>query len=530
MSGEKKDNIKNQGKSNDKNRIENKHKVTNKGNNIKGNVLNGTLYECFTRFYGVILATFLLIIFAVFFLNDKNITTQTVQIFFIGGLVPLGLFTVYMLSKKKLDANTMIVLIIITGILLRVVYTLYSPFTIRQHDVIGSSFNHLDYIKLLANKMTLPQVDYCQAYHPPVHHGLSAIFYSLGKSMGLNDFYAFRLVQVEMIFLNSMTMIFFYKILKEIKCKKLIAILAIAIFAFYPYNIYFAAFLNNDNTMLFFYTVTLYYIIKWLNANTYKNVVLMAVFLSISILTKKPAIILIPIILAAFIAAYLKKRDSIELLVKQFALFMCISVPLSISFQLRNYIMFKQGLTYAPGVGFEKYANTLKNLFYIPLKGIFKQPFTPDPYTGKSELFADYALKSSLFGEWRFPSLESIASMLIIITLVIGIIIVLYLIIANKKLLNGHGFVFVLNLILPLALLLQSRLSNPVVCAQNFRYAIAALISVAFFYGCSVNKFSGTRFKFMKYVLYACTIAFCIISAAFILKIGMAPSDAYNYQ
>jgi hypothetical protein len=378
--------------------------------------------------------------------------------------------------------------------------------------------------------MSLPDVGYCQAYHPPLHHIISAIIYKFGNIIGLSDYYSFRLVQVEMIFLNSLTLIYFYKILKEFKPKKMVTLAALAVFAFFPYNIFFASFLNNDNTMYFFYILTVYYMIRWMKNKSTKNVVLMALFMSLTILAKKNGIILIPTVIAVFIAAFMRDRASAKNIAKQAGVFLVISVPLSIGYSIRNFVLFNQSLMYVPEVNFEKYANTLKNLFYIPIQGLFTQPFTQDPFSGRSELFADYVLKSSLFGEWRFEGLENIATAFLLSTAVLIIVLAAYLIVQNKKLLKGFGFIFLLCLVLPFALLFQSRLSNPVVCGQNFRYAGVGLISAAFFYGHAVNKFSNSRFKFMKYIFTFVTVAFCLISAIFILKIGVASPGAYEFK
>jgi len=510
-------------------------KARNKGKSSKNdkkhdNSFSGIVQRVTKNFYVPILAIFLLLVYAVFFLNDKSIGTTDIQLSFFICIIPVIGYAVYLKIKKKLDTNSLAIMIIITGILLRVVYTLYTPFTIRQHDVIGSSFSHLDYIRYMAEKLSLPNVGYCQAYHPPLHYIICAVFYKLGKIIGLSNFYSFRLVQIEMVFLNSMTLIYFYKILKEFKPKKSVILAAVAIFAFFPYNIYFASFLNNDNTMFFFHIITVYYMIRWMQDKSIKNVVLMALFMSLTMLTKKNGIILIPIALAVFATALLRDRKSSKNVLKQAGIFLTISIPLCIIYPIRNFVMFGQGLMYAPDVNFERYANTLKNLLYIPIRGFVEQPFTQDPFTGRSELFADYVLKSSLFGEWRFEGLEKIATLLLFATAALIIILAVYIIVQNVKLLRGKGFILLLCLILPFGLLLQSRLSFPVVCAQNFRYAGVGLIGAAFFYGHAVNKFSNSRFKFMKYLFAVITIAFCVISAAFILKIGVASQGVYDYS
>lgn len=479
--------------------------------------------------YILSLSVFLIAMFFFYFLNSKSLSTTAIQISFTAALIPLAGFAAYLASKGKLKPDTLPAFVIVLGVFLRVVYTVYTPFTLRQHDVIGSSFNHIDYIKRMADTMSLPNVDYCQAYHPPVHHALSSIFYSFGKVFGLSEFNSLRLVQLFMVFLSCMTLILVYKIFKQIKLSNSVILTGVSIFAFFPYNIYFASFLNNDNTMYFFYTLSFYCLIRWIYNKNIKNMTLLSIAVSIAMLTKKNAVIIFPIIITAFIVVLIQNRKSYMSYLNQYSLFFAVSIPLSLSYPIRQYILFKQSFFYAPGVDFDKYPNTLKNLFYIPFKGLIKKPFTEDPYSGSGELFSDYALKSSLFGEWRFPGLETIATLLLFSVIIVFVIISIYIILENKNIFKGYGYLFVLNLILPYALLFQSRLSNPVVCAQNFRYAALMLISVAYFYGKAVERFSHTKLNFLKYVMAACTVAFCLLSTVFILQIGAAPADAYNY-
>ncbi len=481
-----------------------------------------------TDHYSSCLAVFLIVMFFFYFLNSKSLSTTAIQISFAAAVIPLAGIVLYLVLKGRLKLNSLPVFVIIVGVFLRVVYTIYTPILVRQHDVAGSDFSHIDYIKHIANTLSLPNTGVAEGYQPPVHHALSAVFYCVGKVCGLSEFNSLRLVQVFMVFLSCMTLVLVYKIFIMVKLNNTVILAGISIFAFYPYNIYFASFLNNDNTMFFFYTLSLYCLIRWLNDKSITNMVFLSLAVSVTMLTKKNAVIIFPIICLAFLVVLIQNRKSYSNYLRQYPIFFTISIPLSLSYPLRQYMLFKQSFFYAPGVNFERYPNTLKNLFYIPIEGFIKSPFTADPMDGNSALFSDYALKSSLFGEWRFSGLETIGTLLLFSVLILLVIIAIYILLEYKKLFKGYGYLFVLNLILPYGLLFQSRLSTPVVCAQNFRYAALMLISVAYFYGKAVERFSNTNLKFLKYVMAACTIAFCLLSTVFILKIGVAHPDAYK--
>lgn len=510
--------------------MQNKHKQSNnkkikqKSNNIIN--VNSTNYLN-SKLYIFILALFLFTTFVIYYLLNGNISTTGVQIFFIAVFIALTSYAIYLFVNKQLKMSTVTIMVIILGITLRVCYMLYTNYDTRQHDVIGSSFGHLEYIRYLAKNWSLPDVGYCQAYHPPLHHLICAVIYSIGKSVGMSEFFSLRLVEMGMVFLSSLTLIYFYKILKELKCPGTVILSGVSIFAFHPTNIYFSVFLNNDGTMLFFYVLTLYFLLKWRNNKTMKNIIWVAISTSLAILTKKPSVLILPIIFIVFLIAFLKNKKNYKLYLDQFIVYLSISVPLSISYQLRNLILFNQGLGYAPGVDFPHYSNSLYNLFYIPVKSLFLHPFTEDPYTGDNQLFSQYLFKSSLFGEWRFPGLEKVASVLVFFAVIVLLISIVSIFIQKKDEIKKNGYIFLLNLILPMLMIFKARIDSPVVCGQNFRYVAPILISLSYFIGIAVYKSENFKYKFLKYFIAAGIVLFCSMSAVFILQIGV-PANMPN--
>ena len=102
---------------------------------------------------------------------------QFIQLLMLGSLFVLGLVLTFYWRKKKLDDKKILEGVILAGLIMRIGYMLYTPITLRQHDI-GSidtiATGHLNYIfEILAGH--LPDVNLGQFYHPPLYHYLSAL-------------------------------------------------------------------------------------------------------------------------------------------------------------------------------------------------------------------------------------------------------------------------------------------------------------------------------------------------------------------
>lgn len=80
---------------------------------------------------------------------------------------------------------------ILMGILIRLLYVLYTPYTVGQHDTgfIGDEGGHIPYIEYcLRGEPVFHQFDSrlrTQFYHPPLHHLASALFVKGNLALGV---------------------------------------------------------------------------------------------------------------------------------------------------------------------------------------------------------------------------------------------------------------------------------------------------------------------------------------------------------
>ncbi|MGI6779035.1 MAG: ArnT family glycosyltransferase [Acetivibrionales bacterium] len=473
---------------------------------------------------------FAVILFVILMIIDLSnshtgyFTPEGLKLAFIAVVGYTLVFILYLYTVKKLDTGFLSVAVILTGIFLRVCYMLYTGPGTRTYDVYREQWGHLDYIRYIADNLSLPPVNVCQAYHPPLHHIISAVALKLAKLLVSNEFLELKLVQAVTAILNIFTLITFYRMLKILKCSKGVILAGVSIFAFHPTNIYFSSRINNDNTMFFFYILAFYFLLRWINEKSLKNMVLLAVFSSLAVMAKLSGVMLIPVIASAFALSLANSFGDYKKYLKQFMVFCWIYLPLSLSYQIRNYFMFDQDFGYVPsfGRGFEP---DFFNLVYIPVGNIIRNPFNNGGIEG-GEFFLEFLLKSSLFGEWEFPGLESLALMLIILSVLNLIILFIYIILSRKRILYNHGYLFVLNLIIPFILAAKFRTDYPVACSQDFRYIAPVLISVSYFLGKAAgghtaagNSLKANAYVF-RYITSGSVAAFCIASSVFVLMLS----------
>jgi hypothetical protein len=490
----------------------------------------------YKKYQFVLLLYFLFILYFIYLVYPSSVNTLVIQLCFTNFILFLMIYALVLLNHKELTGEHLIRLCIMLGIALRLMYTLYNPYDFRQHDVVYS-WGHLDYIRYIAEHKSLPQTAEGLTYHPPVHHILSAMIYATGKFLQFSEHDIFRFIQFFMVVLSSYTLIFFYKILIELKCNLITRGVAIALFAFYPSNIYLASWINNDNTLFFFYVISFYWLIKWKNKPVLSHIIILAIFVALTNLTKKVGVFLIPITLATICFEGFKKWQAQKnqlrgtkvrfKLIKNFPyfnhliLFLLIVIPLAFSFQLRQYFFFKQDLFYIPIPSLKVIPSTWFNFFHFPINELFSHPFPNDPLSGNNDYFLYYLFQTSLFGEWQYTGLEISASLLVITSLLNLVFLFIYFAIPQTGRYWDDGYIFMLNLLIFFLAIFKFRLDCPFVCTQNFRYITPLLISTAYFTGRAVDVVASKNKLIARVIVWPLLILQNIFAILFINLIGM---------
>ena len=88
-----------------------------------------------------------------------------------------GAFIAYMGITKRLTTRHIVIMILLAGYVIRVGYMLYTPATVRQHDMYSKRFNgHEAYAWTIFETGALPTHNDYQFYHPPLNAMIQAVF------------------------------------------------------------------------------------------------------------------------------------------------------------------------------------------------------------------------------------------------------------------------------------------------------------------------------------------------------------------
>ena len=476
----------------------------------------------------------------------------------ITGLSALLVITVCLWLAKQLTAKRGVLLLFAAGFLLRLCYVLYTTVVTRQHDVwyfTNGDFygfyhqRHAEYIEYIATYLNLPVTDptavgLSQLYHPPFHHLLAGLWLRLNTLLGFSYPAACENIQLLTLFYSCAIMVLGYKILRFLGCKGFSLFLPLAILTFHPTFILMAGSVNNDLLSITLAIYALYATLRWAKEPTVKHIVLIALGVGFSMMSKLSGGLVAPAIALVFVWKWWesaqKKNGSFFPLFRQFALFGIICIPLALWWQTRNLILFDLPLTYVPALsensgqylGDYTVAQRLLGVPKESLREIFvvwRDQGIQAEYNEFNCLLA--LLKSSMFGEFTlFDSASPLALhkagivaskilfyanfALIACSLGCGI----YLFTKKEQRHSPAFWLFALVWGVLLVSYIRFCFSYPQTCTQNFRYAVPTLMAGCAWLGLGLKY---TKNRIFCGVLTACTLVFCLGSATCYTLLGL---------
>ncbi len=410
-----------------------------------------TLFEF--RYLILIAACFFTCFFNVYKGWTEKVKYPGQLIFILGLIFVMFAYFVTFWNTGEFSERHIIFMVFAIGFVFRLAYVQSTGHTIRQHDV-GGTNGHLAVIEHYFNGNGLPDTDVrnmWQFYQPPFWHFLCALWLKLQTFFGIEYKAALENLQHLSLFFSSLIMIVSHKLFRLFNLEKWPLVIACSIVAFHPTFIILSGSINNDVMSLAFALISLVLTIKWYREPNYKNIILLALSLGISMGTKLSGGFIALGIAILFLVRLLEGdiKDKLPLF-GQFASFGLICVPLALWWQ--NYNLFKFGvpLTYVPHlsnksnqyIGFRSVFERLFDFSSVGEIGVYPARVTRD-YP-----FFEYniplgAMKSSVFGEYymgRGTGLEIFAKILFysatilaVLSVICSVAVVVYAILKKNK-------------------------------------------------------------------------------------------------
>lgn len=257
--------------------------------------------------------------------------------------------------------------ILLISFILKMFYAIKKIFCVTDHDlqvlevnpfVIGPT-GHLGYINYIIEHLSLPPViteynDFPpQFYHPPVFYVFGALVKGIAEKLGVPEIICYEILQQLNMVFAFLCIYVLYKILNELKISAKMTMMLMLLVAFSPIYLTLGVEINNDCIMTLFCLLAVHRVIIWYKKRTLKDIILTGLFLALGMLSKTSAVLISPALGAVFACAFFEKgqnSESRKKLAGQYGAFLAVSVPLGLSWVIRNYVMYKVPFSYVPAV------------------------------------------------------------------------------------------------------------------------------------------------------------------------------------
>ena len=432
------------------------------------------------------------------FFNISHLFTTVSILFSSISILILKIFKVY-----KKEHGILFTFIIIASVSLG--YISYTPYWARQHDSRDfhnySNGGHFGYISYIYHNNQLPTEspkEYWCFYNPPLFYIISALFmkiYTLFNNVieaGLENLQIFS-------FFYALTFeIYVYKILKEMNIKK--SLIQIMLFiGLSPAVLILSGSLNNDILSIMLSAMSIYYTIIWYKTDTLKDLIKIALTISLAMMTKISSALIAVAIACAFLSKVIKNRKDIKRYIIHFSIFALISLPIGLWFPIRNLIKYDMPLTYVQSVDESNDANISKYSIlerFININPSHLNSINIDMSRENAEYnLYTTTLKSYIIDEHIDYEEKGITKFVVhfmfymsIITTLLYLINIINIIIKHKEIENKWIYFFGLLLILQIISYLKFCFDFPFTFTMNFRYIVPTLISFGVFMGISSDK------------------------------------------
>lgn len=459
-------------------------------------------------------------------------------------------------------------IIVLAGIAVHLFYLYYTPFDKNTYDILEGNTGHINYIEYIVNNRSLPRPDRGWEYHqPPLYYVLSAVLYFTGQNAGIKDLY--KMLQGFSFICYLGFLYFGIRLLSRlIPDRKWIYICA-ALLCFWPSGFINGARIGNDDMVYLFTAAFLYYAVVWREENSLFSWAMLLLSAVLNILTKSSGLILFAVTGSILLIRLYEKRNLKDFL-KKAALAVLLFSGAFILPRISNLyyaLNDRRSDWYMAAIIIDpsninnglRVGNKLVNYTYFDFPAFAGFPYI-STWTdeGGRQYFWNFLLKSSLFGEFFFPSpyhqiLSFCLSILLLLLtgyFIAGIIIILRGIIlpvlkARKRFFLHPGYmpsmllslesegVFSLNkmeigkldtlliyFIIALASMIVLRIRMPFSCLADFRYIFPVLLPIIAVIIWLLDRLRKSRMIMLYYFGVYSALAFSILGGMFFLIPG----------
>ena len=447
----------------------------------------------------------LLVVYVLVYMLNLENSVQGVMLFLIISAALMGGYNLC----QKFDSEMLVKYILFIGFVMRIGYMLYTPCTLRPHDLKAISIDSDGHAAYILNILYghLPMSNEGQFYHPPLYHILSGIVIFLLKPILhlTNEIDIINCARLVSCFFSCITLYCVKSLCAELKTNKPIPL---SLVAFLPNFYLMGGRVNNDAMAVFFMSMILLFSIRWYKNQSRKNTVILAISFGLGMMSKMSvAVFAIPtgLMMISVLAKSIKSHQLLKT-IKSLCLFAAVSIPLGLAYPIRNMILFNQPINYVFDVGSAGFAS--QNYSYVqrfltfPITKIFS-PLYNNVNTDYNLWM--YLLKGGLFGEFRFNIAVAIPTIMLFIYALISIYMIISVISSLKE--KDENIIYlVLSATVLVISYIYFNIKYPYGCTMDFRYVALVFIINALLFGRFIDKNKDKKHGKVFYRISAGTV------------------------
>jgi len=419
--------------------------------------------------------------------------TSLMQLFF----VFVFLFST-LLILRKFRFKFMVISIILLGIVVRLIAYTYTGPLQNPYDVDA----HLQYIQIVAEEKRVPKSNEgWSTFHPPLYYVASAVIKNIADRYDSN--LTSRILQQESLLISFASVVLAVALIINLFGNCWAAYLAALVSVLWPGFILAAPRIGNEGLFYFGALFCMLFAQRYWRLHKNLDILLASLGASIALAAKSTGFVILGVWVIVYILCALRslKIGSLKTLFAS-----AFIVVLFIGFSnYRAIVDVYEGKKYElvgnnSGLnGGLRVNNNAGNYLYFNLEDYLLNPYT-SPWTdnGGRQYYWNYALKTSLFGEFRFwnsPLGYTFATILSLLALLIFVLALWGIIHAKFKDLPPLLFVIFL-----FAAHIYLRIISPYSCSNDFRYIFPALFPLVYFSVRGVQILENSRLRKLSYI------------------------------
>ncbi len=408
------------------------------------------------------------------------------------------------------------------GALLRVLYVLVTPYTLRAHDAGG----HLEYVRYVAERWAIPPAHLgFEMYQPPLYYFLSALLWRLGQALGFSHVQNMFLLQVFSLVLSiGMFLVgvwvgsMVWPMLK--KASRMGFLLFAALLATLPGLVFLSSRINNDTLSQFSFFLFALILFRYWQSPSRMGWLALVFIIAASMLTKSHGVLLLPIAVAVI---FCHRRVSWRARLASSVIMVALVAMFTGWFFVPRFLSERADLR----AGFIGNVATLTNtvaitprtlLLFNPL-GVLAHPFN-DPFNdvARKNYLWEYFFRSAFFGEFSFgPSYIFLARAILLLAMILLPVALCGAIRDFFSFGRSKTFPLSLCLFIFFPVLLFHRIVFPFSSSQDFRYAAIIALPV-----CLYLLVTHARLHRLHIVVFSATSVLVFFFGLFLVTLALS--------